>query len=342
MFNSFNFYDSNFNKKFYAVVIVKKLFYYFLKQMKSNFPFTKIPINNKSSGEYLFEKATHKKKTWLPWNTERNNDNAAELFIKSGNCYNYEKQYDKASDAFKSAAQCYEHNESYSDAGMYYEMSAECLKYIHGIDNNNETIQMYHMAIDMYQKCVDVIKIAKIYRKLFSYFEHDYNFELAMEYLSNAIDYYQSDSMYNTTTFTLKMNMGDLCIKTKQYDYAITWYESVLEYLDQNNSFKYKIIEALFMASACHILIGIKDVSQEEKISQEIEKYKSNYIIFNHSRESEMINSILQALPRRLEDSLENIYNKYVSLFDQNVLRQQLFYEIKQNWPIIQPDENFQ
>ena len=198
------------------------------------------------------------------------------------------------------------------------------------------------VLIDMYQKNIEVIKIAKIYRKLSGYFEQEYRFELAMEYLSNAIDYYQNDDMYNTTTFTLKLNMGDLCIKTKQYDYAITWYESILEYLDQNNIFKYKIIEALFMASACHILIGIKDVSQEEKISQEVEKYKSNYIIFNHSREGEMIDSILQALPKRLEDSLENIYNKYISLFDQSVLKQQLFYEIKQNWPIIKPEENFQ
>ena len=287
------------------------------------------------SGEMFFNKALKIEKKFTLWSKKQNKETASELYKKAGDQFKYEKKIDRSIISYEKASECYIYNNDNLSAGKCNELIGNLLKNI----DSDLSIEKYLFSIELYSQSLNFPKIAKLYNKISDIYENEFKYQLSIEYLIKSIDNYDMDESYTVTIFNLQYKIADLYLKIGNHLDAIIWYEKTLKNID-NCLLKYKLIDSIFMSISCQIYLCLNEIYNFPKI----EKYTEEYIIFTQSRECQFIVSLIDSLKNRSIEDLNILYEKYSSLFNLNIIREKLFYDIKTNWEIVLPaipEENF-
>ncbi|PVU89722.1 hypothetical protein BB561_005185 [Smittium simulii] len=248
-------------------------------------------------------KKADSKATYKGWFGSKKYDEAAELYESAANQFKVSKCWTEAAEAFVKAADMYTNLDELDDAANAYISASKCFK-----KNKPEA------SVDAFKKAIQILiqkgrfhaaaghlkAVALIYEAELS------DLQNAMISYEQAAEWYNSeDSMALANGCMLKV--GTFAAQLKQYEKAITIFESVASASVDNQLAKWSVKDYFFRAGLCYL--AANDAIGAQKA---LDNYKILDSTFTSTRECKLLANLLQDINNEDIDSFTN----HVAEFD--------------------------
>jgi len=195
---------------------------------------------------------------------------------------------DKAAEAYKEAAGIREkYTNSPSEACANYVNAGKCYKN----SSPKLAIKMFTIAVTQTQEGDKFSSAAKLWKEIAELEEKSMNPKEAIKAWTECANCYTAcDSASSANSAFLKV--AELAAEEEDYKRAIQIYEKVSVTSAESSLGRWSVRDYLFKASLCHFVQGAK-AGDVKSATTTIKKYKSEYPMFEDSREAKLVEGCL-------------------------------------------------
>lgn len=262
-------------------------------------------------GDNMVEKADKKLTSWtMPWNTERVQEEAAELLVSASGQYKIAKDWNKAGETYVKAAQLFEQLKDEFSACTNYNNAAKAFKN----SSAKEAVKNLKLACELHRDGGRFSSAGKLFKEIAIIEEKEMNTKGAIEAYNEAADCFQAEDA-TVTMNSMLLKVAELSAQGGEYKKAVEIYEKVANTSIDNRMQSYAVKDYLFKAGLCNFVIVAKtgDTDDIKDVEEAMNKYKDMFPAFDGSREAKLLDNCIEAFQK---DDCEK-FTDYVYKYDQ-------------------------
>jgi len=231
--------------------------------------------------------AVRKLRSFSFFNRRGKYEEAAELYVKSANCWKRAKKWKEASDSFHLAANNYLQFESKYDAASVYVKASHCLK---KMSLTEDVIKALSNAVELFTDEGRFSIAAKHQKEIAELYESIGDLEKAVTAYEIAAEYFEGEGSMSSGHSCL-LKMAPTCALLENYTKSAEIFERVAAESVDNDLLKWSVKEYLLKAGICLLCAG--DIVACKKA---LDKYCTLSVEFNSTREYQLLSALVAAV----------------------------------------------
>ncbi|XP_017774815.1 PREDICTED: alpha-soluble NSF attachment protein-like [Nicrophorus vespilloides] len=234
-------------------------------------------------------------------------EEVADCYQRAGNLYKMVKKWSEAGDAFSRAANLHTKAGSRHDAAVCHLDAANSYKK----SEPKEAVNCYLRAIDIYTDMGRFAIAAKHHQNIAEIYEANDEPQKAVQHFEQSGEYFRGEENHSSANKCF-LKVAHHVALLENYEKAVEVYEDVARRSVDNSFLKYCTKEYLFRALLCHLCVDVVNAELA------LERYVLMCPAFQDSRESKLIQSVLDSLEEQNVDAFTDAVQSYdsVSRFD--------------------------